>query len=77
MGILLKEFKPRNCIVSSAVGRSYDPELFCDDILNMTISVVRSRNNTSTLRSDELLGKWNIPESMARKTIQVKNQACT
>ena len=73
----VKEFKPRNFIVSSLTDeRSYDPELFCNDVVNMVVSVVRSRDGGTKVKPEDLSQLWNISNKMARKTIQATTVLC-
>ena len=72
----LKEFNPKNFIISAVIARCYDPDLFCHDVIKTVISVVRSRDGGITLKPDELAGKWNISQKMVRRTIQCTTRLC-
>ena len=73
----IKESRPKNLVISSLLSRSTDPDLFCNDMLDlMGIASVRFLNTKETMDPVELARTWNVNERIARRTISRTTRKC-
>ena len=73
----IKVSRPRKFVISSVAFRYMDPDMFCEDVINLVgISSVRFTNGKGNMDPGELSKAWNVSDKVARRTIACTTRLC-